>query len=141
MLVTMLVLMRRSFIVVMMFMPVLVSMFMFVMFGFIVVMIFLEVDIELGTRDMCALLFRNVQVITVQAKFLQLVFEAVKVHAQVQQRAEKHVAADAAENVEVKRLHALAGWKLISAASIRFCRAGALLDAVTSASRHPPPAR
>ena len=41
------------------------------------------------------------QVIIVQAEFAQLVFELMKIHTEIDQRAEKHIATDAAENIEI----------------------------------------
>ena len=76
------------------------------MCGAVVVRVFVgEVDIELYAFDACLVLTRDVQVVTVQFELLQFVRELVCIHAQIDQCADKHIAADAAENVQVERLH------------------------------------
>lgn len=67
--------------------------------------IVLYVDIELGSRDVRALLTRRVQVVSTDAKLFQLVFQLVKIHAYIQQRTDEHVTADAAEDIEIQRFH------------------------------------
>src|SRR5262245_31676664 len=74
------------------------------MFGGRLVLVF-EVDVELGAGDVRALLARHVEVITVEPELLQFVFKLMRVDAQVNQRTNEHVTADAAEDVEVKRFH------------------------------------
>ena len=88
--VTVFVLARGRFIVVMVFMsmcvvvPMLVAVMMLIVFRFIVVMVVFKKDIELGSRDMGALLLRNVQMVAIQAELLQVMFKAVKINAQIQ---------------------------------------------------------
>jgi hypothetical protein len=81
----------------MMLMPVSVMMLMVVGVG--------QMDIQFHAFDAGFLLARDVQVIAVELQFLQLALQFAGVHAKVQQRADEHIAADAAENVEVKRSH------------------------------------
>ena len=64
-----------------------------------------QVDIQFHAFDAGFLLARHVQVIAVELQFLQLALQFAGIHAQIQQRADEHVAADAAENVEVKCFH------------------------------------
>ena len=45
------------------------------------------------------------KVVAFDAEFFQLVFERVKINAEVQQRADEHVAADAGKNIEIKCFH------------------------------------
>ena len=45
------------------------------------------------------------EVVFVQAKLREFALELFEVHAEVEQRADEHVAADAAEDVEVEGLH------------------------------------
>ncbi len=52
---------------------------------------------------------RGVQVITLEMKFSQFMFQLMKIEAEIDHGAEKHIAAHAAENVEVKSFHELAG--------------------------------
>ena len=45
------------------------------------------------------------QVIIIQLELAEFAPQFVRIHAEVNQRADEHVAADAAENVEVKGFH------------------------------------
>ena len=45
------------------------------------------------------------EVIPAQTELLQFIFQAAKVHAQIQHGTNEHVAADAAEDVQIKRFH------------------------------------
>src|SRR5262245_47689798 len=93
----------------MMIVPVLVvvmAMFMFVVMTMpmrmIVIVIMRQVHIKFYALDAGLLLPREMQVVAIQLELLEFVFEFVRVHAQINQRADKHVTAYAAENVEVK---------------------------------------
>src|SRR5690349_5410077 len=83
--------------IVMMRMSVVVVVTMFVMA--------LQMNIELHACNAGFLLARDMEVITIDLQFLQLVLELMRVDAQIQQRGHKHIAADAAENIEVKNVH------------------------------------
>ena len=50
---------------------------------------------------------RKMQVITTQRQFSQLTLQLASIHTQINQRAEKHVAADSAEDVQVECAHIL----------------------------------
>jgi len=63
------------------------------------------VHIEFYATDARLLASRDMDVPAVELEFFQFVFERMSTQAQVDHRAEKHVAADAAEDVEVKRFH------------------------------------
>ena len=62
-------------------------------------------DIELHAVDAGFLFARDVKMIAVELQLLQLALQLARVRAQVNQRADEHVAADAAENVEIKCFH------------------------------------
>ncbi len=64
-----------------------------------------QMDIEFGAGDLRALLARGVEMIAGCTELLQAVFELMKIHAEVDHCSDEHVAADAAENIEVKSLH------------------------------------
>ena len=64
-----------------------------------------EVDIELHTRDGGFFAAQHVQVVPVQLKLLQLALELGCVHAQVNERADEHVAGNAAKNIEIECFH------------------------------------
>ena len=68
-------------------------------------MIVRQMNIELRSRDGASLLPRDVQMVFAQSKLPQLVLEGRSIHAQIQQGADKHVAADATEDIEVKCFH------------------------------------
>ena len=78
-----------------------------VVFVRIVGMILFQVDIELCSRDGRLLSASNMQMITADVKFLQLALQFAGIDSEVDERADKHVSADAAENVEIKRFHEL----------------------------------
>jgi len=71
----------------------------------VLIMFIRQMHIELGPGNRPTFLPRNVQMVFVQPQLLQLVFERMRVHAEIKHRADEHVAADAAENIEVKRFH------------------------------------
>ena len=74
--------------------------------GMLVMMVFaLDMNVELSASDTPLGSATEVEVITIDLEFSQLVFEPGGIHAQIQQSADKHVAADSAEEVEVKGLH------------------------------------
>ena len=86
---------RIVVVVVMVFVTVLVRMAV-VVFG---------MNVELGAFDLETFLALGVQVVAVQVQLLQFVLELVKINAEIEHRANKHIAADAAEDVEVESFH------------------------------------
>ena len=70
-----------------------------------VVMLMCDVDIKLHAGDGGFLLARNVEMVAVEFELLQFAFKLVRVHAEVEQRGDEHVAGNAAEKVEVKQFH------------------------------------
>ena len=54
------------------------------------------------------------EVIAIQSQLLQLVLELVRVHTQVNERSQKHVAADPAEDIQVKSVHFPGAWLAFS---------------------------
>jgi hypothetical protein len=67
--------------------------------------ILFEMHVEFRPRDARPLPARHVEVIAIQTELRQLAFELFDVKAQVQHRADEHVTADAAEDIEVKSFH------------------------------------
>jgi hypothetical protein len=65
----------------------------------------LVVDVELGTGDLAFLGTMGLKLITLEPKFVQLGLERRKIDAQIEHSADEHVAANAAEAVEVEGLH------------------------------------
>ena len=88
-----------------MVMMVVVAMLMVVVMWVVMVMIVRQVNIEFHPVDGRLLLARNMQVIAVELELFQLAFQAARIHAQVQQRGDEHVARNAADKVEVKNFH------------------------------------
>ncbi len=83
----------------MMFVLMVVIVMMVVMISMVVVMF--EMDVELGAADLGFLAAGEMEVVAVQPQFSQLQLELLEIHAEVEQRADEHVATDAAENVQV----------------------------------------
>ncbi len=76
------------------------------MSGFMLVRVVrLQMHLELRPFDLAAFGARGVQMVALQAQLRQLAPQVVQSHPQVQHRADKHVAADAAENIQVNRFH------------------------------------
>jgi len=73
----------------------------------LVMLVVFDVDIELYARDGRFLAARDVQVVTVKREFGQFAFQAPSIETQINQRSKEHVAADAAEVVEIEGLHRL----------------------------------
>ena len=95
----------RMLMAVVVMMVVIMMMRMTVVVAMIVIMVFGQMHIELHACDAGFFPARDMEVIIAQAQFLQLMLELMRIDAQVQQRGHEHIAADAAENIEVKRLH------------------------------------
>jgi hypothetical protein len=72
----------------------------------LVVMCIGQMNIEFYPGNSRFFLARNMEVKTIEPQFLQFMLELMRVHAKVQQCAQKHIAADAAEDIEVKSFHA-----------------------------------
>src|SRR6266566_4832812 len=66
-----------------------------------------KVDIELDPLDAGLVPARDMQVIAFQPQLFQLLFQPIGCDTQVEQRPDKHIAADAAEGVQIQCFH---GW-------------------------------
>src|SRR3989442_10340877 len=66
-----------------------------------------EMHIELDSADVRLLSARDAQVPAVELELVQFALQNVNIDAKVDHRAHEHVAADAAEDIEVKSLHKL----------------------------------
>ena len=64
-----------------------------------------KMHVELDAGNALAFVLADVQVEAVELELLQFARELVRVHAEVKQRADEHVTADAAEDVEIKSFH------------------------------------
>jgi hypothetical protein len=64
-----------------------------------------EVNVKFHALNRRFLGATAVKMKVIKAQLLQLMLELVKVHAQINQRPDEHVTADAAENIQIKRLH------------------------------------
>jgi hypothetical protein len=78
---------------------------MMVVFIVIVMMVIFNVNVELGALNVGLLAARGVNMKFVEVQLFQFVLQLPKIDAKVEHRADKHIAADAAEHVEIKRLH------------------------------------
>jgi len=71
-----------------------------------VMMIILQMDVELHAFDIGFLTASSVEmVVVVELELLEFGFELFEVDAQVEHRADEHITADPAENVEVDSFH------------------------------------
>jgi len=61
----------------------------------------LEADVELHAGNVGLLPAGDMDMPAVEFEFFEFVFQRARIDAEINQRAEEHVAADAAENVEV----------------------------------------
>jgi hypothetical protein len=60
-----------------------------------------EVNVELHSFDGGFVSAGNVQVVTIKLQILQLVLQSVRIDAKIEQRADKHITADAAEDIQI----------------------------------------
>lgn len=88
------------------FMGMLVRVFM-MMFMIIVIMVVMlvQVNIELKAVNVGFLSWLDMQMIAIELQLFQFTIKLRRLHADIEQRANKHVATDAAENIEIKRFH------------------------------------
>ena len=70
-----------------------------------VMMIILQMHIELYAFDVGFLSASGMQVVVVELELLEFVFQLLEIDAQIEHRADEHIAADPAENVEVDSFH------------------------------------
>lgn len=66
---------------------------------------FLQVHVKLSARNFSALLTRDMKMVAFHPQLLELRFQLYRIHAEVQQGADKHVPAEPAENIQIKRFH------------------------------------
>ena len=85
------------------FLRMLMTVFMFIFM--LVLMGILEVNIEFRSLDLKPFRARCVQVIAADRQFRQLALKMFERHPEIEHRAQKHIAADAAENIEEKCFH------------------------------------
>ena len=74
--------------------------------GFAMVMLVIfQMHIEFDTAYLCLLAAGGVKMVTLEPELFQFAAEPVGVHAQINECADEHIAADAAEDIEVKGFH------------------------------------
>jgi len=82
-----------------------VGVFMFVLVFLVIVsavlMMFMQVNVEFDARDLGLLRAGDVQMVTAEIQFLQFAVQLRGIHADIHERAEQHVATDAAENIQI----------------------------------------
>ena len=67
--------------------------------------VLIGMHVELNAFDAGFVFAGGVEMEIVQVQFLQFAFELFERDAKIEQGADEHIAADAAENIEVKRFH------------------------------------
>ena len=104
---------RVSVFVVVMTMAMFVMIMIMIMIMFVVVVVrmivtmamIIEVDIKLHAIDAGLLGAFCMDVVALDLERLKLAFEFLEIRAQIQQGSDEHIAANAAESVEIKRVH------------------------------------
>jgi hypothetical protein len=90
-----------------------VTMFMFVGVGVVMIvwvrMRVAQMDVELDTVDLGTFGALGVKMIVVQGHLPQFLLDAMKIDPQVEHRPHEHVAAEAAENIEVECVQGMVG--------------------------------
>ncbi len=96
---------------------------------FMVVIMF-QMHVELGSGDGRFIAALNVQVITADPKLRQFVLQRMEIDAEIEQGTKEHVAADAAEYIEVKCAHELISSRLRQPVNLAGgkCRAKSIVD-------------
>lgn len=123
MLVLMLVVMIMLVIVVMMFVPMIMMMVvpmpmrMPVAVIIVMMMFILQMNIELQSLNRGLLPALPMQVITANLQLAKLRLELPRLNAQIQARANEHVAADARKNIQIKCVHSFSESRLICVAA------------------------
>ena len=64
-----------------------------------------QMHVELHAFDRGLVLAGDMQMVAIQFEFAQRARELVGIHAEIKERADEHVAADAAEEVEIESFH------------------------------------
>ena len=64
-----------------------------------------EMHIELHPFDVGLVPARDVQMIAFELELFQLPLQFLGINTQIQERADEHIAADAAENIQIQGLH------------------------------------
>ena len=95
------VMVLRFLVVMMMAVPVIVRM----TFLVLTIVLLFKMHVELRPGDVRTLLPRDVEMVFIKAELRELALELFEVHTEIEQRADEHVAADAAEDVEIERVH------------------------------------
>ena len=71
----------------------------------------IDVNVELRRHDAVLVHARAVQVVTARAERGEARLDGGEVRARVEQRADRHVAADAAETIEIECAHVISRWR------------------------------
>lgn len=72
--------------------------------GAVIAMIF-QMNHELGARDLAAFSAFDVEMVSRQVELLEFVFQCVEIESEVDHGPQEHVAADAAEDIEIQSFH------------------------------------
>lgn len=71
------------------------------------VMVMTEMDVKFDSADLRFLRAGDMQVPAIELQLFQFGLQAVGIDAKVDERADEHIAADAAEDVEIQGFHPL----------------------------------
>ena len=88
-----------------MFMRMLMIVAMVMVVVFVMMVSIRQMNIELHTSDALPFLTPHVQMIAIELQLPQLAFQFMRIHAQVDECRNEHIAGDAAKDIQVKRFH------------------------------------
>jgi len=83
----------------------LVFMMLFLSMVVFVIVLMRQMHIKLHPRDARFLATPHMDMPAVEPQLFQLPLQLRRIHPQINQRADQHIAADAAENIQIKRFH------------------------------------
>jgi hypothetical protein len=78
-----------------------------------VIMLVFQMNIELDPFDCGFRIAPKVEVVAFYAELRQFMLEGMEIDAEVEQRADEHVAADAGKNIEIQSFHSRSARRLI----------------------------
>ena len=70
-----------------------------------IMMVIRDMNIKFNTLDAALVALCEMKVVPVNIELFQFVFELLRVYPQIDQRADKHVATDAAKKIQVEGFH------------------------------------
>jgi len=79
-----------------------------------------QMNIKLHPRNPLSFLPPDVKMITVKFQSAQFALQLMRIHAQINERRDEHIARDAAKNIEVKSFHSIWRQQAVPILHLRF---------------------